>query len=153
MQVRERDEAPEASESVWLSLLTRFYRLLDSGDVESLSALMADEFLWRRQGIDLRSRFDIRAALSQRRHDSHLFHILSSVVFETVDPVRVRYTGYLVVLRAQADRPDAIRVAPSGAQSLHLCEGELGLRDGCWRVAAMDAGAPRLLINLEETIR
>ena len=147
MAITEPVEVEPGLESLWLGMLTRFYRRLDSGDVAGLLALAHPALRWRRQGKELSSHDEISATLSQRPAGLHVFHILSGVVFEAVSRDHVRYTGYLTVLRAREAAGSSLRMPPVGAQSLHVCEGELTLTHDGWRISFMDAGAPR--INLE----
>jgi hypothetical protein len=141
----------DALEPILLRVLTQFYRSLDSGDVEGLSKLMAKQFVWRRQGTELRSMADIETTLSKRRSEAHFFHILTNVLFEQVRSTTVLYSGYLLVLRAYVNRAAPTSMAPSGPQSFHVCKGELALDGGQWRITSVDAGPPRLLLSLEET--
>lgn len=135
-------------EAELLRILTRFYRYLDANDIGPLAALMHPESLWRRQGRELRSRDDIAAALGERDPRLHIFHLLTSVMFDAQSSDHVAYSGYLTVVRSYADPDQAVRMPPRGAQSLHVCEGEFRLSQGAWRISAMDAGPPRLVLDV-----
>jgi hypothetical protein len=132
-----------------LTILTRFYRFLDANDIEKLNALMHPDSIWLRQGRELRTSADIAVALSDRDPRLHIFHILSGVMFEQLASDHVAYSGYLMVLRSYDDADVAVRMPPSGAQSLHVCEGEFRQTADGWRISAMNAGPPRLIIDIK----
>jgi len=136
------------TEADLLRTLTRFYRCLDANDIANLTSLMDDTFLWPRQGRELRNADDVTSALSGRDPRLHIFHLLNSVTFEVLDGDRMAYSGYLTVVRSYADPDQAVRMPPRGAQSLHVCAGEFTKTPQGWRISAMDAGPPRLLIDI-----
>ena len=141
-------EPTATDEAELLKILTRFYRFLDVNDISSLCAFMHDELLWRRQGRELRSRADITTALADRDPRLHIFHLLTSVTFAARPEGRIAYSGYLTVVRSFADEDQSTRMPPRGAQSLHVCEGEFRRSEGDWRICAMDAGPPRLFLDM-----
>lgn len=132
-----------------LTILTRFYRSLDGNNIQSLCALMHPQSLWLRQGRELRTSADITSALSERDPRLHIFHVLAGVVFEPLASDHVAYSGYLMVLRSYADADATVRMPPIGAQTLHVCGGEFKRISDGWRISAMDAGPPRLLVDLK----
>ena len=136
--MRDSSEPTSADEAELLRILTRFYRCLDANDVSGLSAFLHPDSVWHRQGRELRTGADIAAALADRDPRLHIFHLLTSVT----------YSGYLTVVRSYADAGQATRMPPRGAQSLHVCEGEFRRDGDDWRICAMNAGPPRLLIDL-----
>ena len=135
-------------EAELLRILTRFYRHLDANDIASLCGQMDADFRWRRQGLEPRSPADIATALTHRDPRLHIFHLLTSVTFAAAAEGRVAYSGYLTVVRSLADADQATRMPPRGAQSLHVCEGEFRRGSDGWRICAMDAGPPRLFVDI-----
>ena len=146
--MRDSSGPTSADEAELLRILTRFYRCLDVNDVSGLSAFMHPDSVWHRQGRELRTGADIAAALADRDPRLHIFHLLTSVTFATQADGSVAYSGYLTVVRSYADAGQATRMPPRGAQSLHICEGEFRRDGDDWRICAMNAGPPRLLIDL-----
>jgi hypothetical protein len=135
-------------ESQCVSILNRFYRLLDSGDVSGLCALMNSEFVWMRQGKELRSPADVDEALRQRASNLQVFHLLNSVMIDLIVDDHVRYSGYLIVLRVPVEAGGLGGTAPAGIQALHICQGEMMRTAGGWRVSKMNAGPPHVALNL-----
>jgi len=138
----------EALTPVLHDRLLRFYRFLDSGNVAGMCALMHSQFLWFRQGKELRTHDDIAGIIAARDGKLRVFHLLNSVLLERLSDDRIKYSGYLSTLRAHTPEPGLLNLPPAGF-SLHVLEGEFAYDGDDWGIAKMTAGPAHLAADFE----
>lgn len=142
------DEAIYRQLDEWerLGVLTAFYRHLDAGDVEALCDLLDPQIRWLRQGRELSSIGEVRGVLEARDFSLKFYHVISSVIFRPAADGVAEYSGYLTVVRAREEPPAPPH--PVGLQTLHVCQGALRRQEGRWRILRMNAGPPRVALDV-----
>ena len=92
----------------------RFYAALDASDMDTVSAAMADDGVWVRQGEALRGPAAVRAALARRPAGRRTAHLVQNLVVDVIDPGRAQAQFMTLVYRHDADAP-LTGAAPLGA--------------------------------------
>jgi len=92
----------------------RFYAALDASDMDTVSAAMADDGVWLRQGEALRGPDAVRAALARRPAGRRTAHLVQNLVVDVIDPGRAQAQFMTLVYRHDADAPVS-GAAPLGA--------------------------------------
>ena len=92
----------------------RFYAALDASDMDTVSAAMADDGVWLRQGEALRGPDAVRAALARRPAGRRTAHLVQNLVVDVIDPGRAQAQFMTLVYRHDADAP-LTGAAPLGA--------------------------------------
>jgi len=112
----------------------RFYAALDASDMDTVSAAMADDGVWLRQGEALRGPDAVRAALARRPAGRRTAHLVQNLVVDVIDPGRAQAQFMTLVYRHDADAP-LTGAAPLGAPLSILFHRERLVRgdSGVWQ--------------------
>lgn len=81
----------------------RFYAALDFGDIEGVSALMAPDGIWHRQGKILKGPADVLAALRERPAGRVTAHLVNNLVIDLA-PDGLEATARYMLLVFRHDR-------------------------------------------------
>ena len=92
----------------------RFYAALDASDMTTVSAAMADDGVWLRQGEALRGPVAVQAALARRPAGCRTAHLVQNLVVDVIDPDHAQAQFMTLVYRHDADAP-LPGAAPLGA--------------------------------------
>jgi hypothetical protein len=123
-----------------------FFRDLDENDYEGLTARMAPDGVWHRQGKVLAGREAVRQALAQRSATMRIHHLITNLLADTVDDTRCVMRGYMLVVRHDAGKPLAGPAPLSGIENIRTTHVELTRRDGTWLVARMRNDEPSFAV-------
>lgn len=83
----------------------RFYAALDASDMDAVSAAMADDGVWHRQGQALRGPAAVQAALAQRPAGRRTAHLVQNLLVDVIDPGHAQAQFMTLVYRHDADAP------------------------------------------------
>ncbi len=120
----------------------RFFRALDDRDNLLLTALMAGDGVWRRQGAELRNAADIEEAMAKRSPTMRIHHLLTNVFAEPHGMDEALVTAYMLVVRHDSgDRP----TGPSplkGVENIRTVRARLRHTDAGWRIVELGSDHP-----------
>lgn len=80
----------------------RFYAALDASDFDTVSAALADDGVWHRQGEALRGPAAVKQALAHRPAGRRTAHLVQNLVVDVIDPGQARVQFMTLVYRHDA---------------------------------------------------
>jgi ketosteroid isomerase-like protein len=117
--------------------VTRFYRHLDDRDYEEITALMAPDGVWHRQGSKLSSKAQILEAMNKRSSTLVIHHLLSNMFADLVADGTAQVTGYMLVVRYDSGTPMTGPAPLSGVDNIRTIRAMLVPTAKGWRIQSM----------------
>lgn len=115
--------------------LNRFYAALDAGDFETVSASMAPQGVWHRQGQQLCGPAQVREALAKRPAGRVTAHLVQNLVVNVTAPDLAEATYMTLVYRVDLPQPAAGPVPLETPFAISLNRARLqGDASGVWRL-------------------
>lgn len=114
--------------------LIRFFRALDDRDEATLVRLLAPGGVWHRQGAELRSEADIRAAMAARSPTMRIHHLLTNVFAEAHGADEAEVTAYMLVVRHNSKTPPTGPSPLSGVENIRTMRARMRRTADGWRI-------------------
>lgn len=120
----------------------RFFRALDDRDNLLLTALMAGDGVWRRQGAELRNAADIEEAMAKRSPTMRIHHLLTNLFAEPHGMDEALVTGYMLVVRHDSGQLPSGSSPLSGVENIRTIRAKLRHQEDGWRVVELGNDYP-----------
>ena len=114
-----------------------FYRHLDERDYGALTALLAADATWYRQGKVLRGPGETLAALQQRSPTMHIAHLITNLVADRFDTDLCVMRGYMLVVRHDSGQAPSRPAPLTGIESIRTVHIQLVRNGGQWLISHM----------------
>ncbi len=122
--------------------VVRFFRALDDRDYGTLAALLATDGEWHRQAAILRNEGDILAAMVKRSPTMRIHHLLSNLSSEPQGEDEVDVTGYMLVVRHDAEAEPTGPSPLLEIESIRTTRARLRQTAHGWRIVRLAGDAP-----------
>lgn len=114
-----------------------FYRHLDERDYGALTALLAADATWYRQGKVLRGPGETLAALQQRSPTMRIAHLITNLVADRFDTDLCVMRGYMLVVRHDSGQAPSGPAPLTGIESIRTVHIKLVRNGGQWLISHM----------------
>lgn len=128
----------------------RFFRALDDREYGALTALMAGDGVWRRQGAELRSAAEIEAAMAKRSPTMRIHHLLTNVFAEPHGAEEATVTAYMLVVRHDSGSKPSGPSPLQGFENIRTVRARLRHGEAGWRIVELGGEHPSFAMTAEK---